>query len=446
MHKLSVRLRALSRGRSADAAVRRRFTTTRLRPLHHAALFHAALLLVFGSSLLSVQAAETPSFGNLLRQAQTAAPRLLEQGTNVRAAHADVRQAGAWLNPTLSATAENLGAPTSGGVSQRQDTYTVTQVFETGGKRSARVEAEQRKLDAAGARERQARLAFAGELAVAYATAEAMQQRKEVADAESARADDDLRAAQALVKAGREAELRVAQARASAAAAQAAVQSSSADAAEALERLAVLVGVTEPFTRIDHPFLATVATPPALAEWTPASAPALASAAAEHDALSAQITVEQKRTMPDIGVSVGMRRFGWSSEKAATIGVSASIPLFDRNQAGVDAARERAAGAALRVDAARLEALALRRSSIAQVQASDRRLQAALQGELAAFDAYRLGRVGYDAGKTSLLELLAIRRALLDATALTIEARLARVRALATLSLAEGRTVFGEAP
>jgi cobalt-zinc-cadmium efflux system outer membrane protein len=53
--------------------------------------------------------------------------------------------------------------------------------------------------------------------------------------------------------------------------------------------------------------------------------------------------------------------------------------------------------------------------------------------------------VGYDAGKTPLLELLAIRRALAEAQALTIDARLARVRALATLSMAEGRLVFGEA-
>lgn len=69
-----------------------------------------------------------------------------------------------------------------------------------------------------------------------------MQQRKEVADAESARADDDLRAAQALVKAGREAELRVAQARASAAAASASVQSAAADVTEALQRLTVANG------------------------------------------------------------------------------------------------------------------------------------------------------------------------------------------------------------
>ena len=444
MHKISVRPRALSRGRPSDAAVRRakrRFAALRLRP------FHSAILsLVLGSVLTMGHAAETPSFAALLQQAQLNAPQLLEQIANVRAASADARQAGAWLNPTLSATAENLGAPKSGGVSQRQDTYTVTQIFEIGGKRSARIEAEQRKSAAAGARERQARVTFVSELAIAYATAEAMQQRKEVADAELARAADDLRATQALVIAGREAELRLALARASAAAAQAAVQSASADATEALERLSALVGATEPFTRIDHPFLAKVAGPRPLAGWTPAEAPALASAAAERDAIAAQVRVEQKRWMPDLGVSVGMRKFGWSSENAATIGVSASIPLFDRNQAGIDAAKERATGAAMRVEAARLEAVALHRSAMVQVLASDKRLQAAEQGEAAASEAYRLGRVGYDAGKTALVELLAIRRALSEAKALTIEARLARVRALATLSMAEGRNVFGEAP
>lgn len=441
MHKISVRPRASSRGRPADASVRQHTTAIGLVPFQRAILALALL-----SAMSPGRAAETPSFAVLLRQAQSAAPQLLEQGANVRAARADVRQAGAWLNPTLSATAENLGAPASGGVSQRQDTYALTQVFEVGGKRAARIEAEQRKFDAAGARERQARLAFAGQLALAYGTAEAMQQRKEVADAEAARADDDLRAAQALVKAGREAELRVAQARASAAAAHATVQSAAADATEALERLSALVGAAEPFTHIDHPFLATVAATPALAGWTPERAPALASAAAERDAITAQVRMEQRKSMPDIGVTVGMRRFGWSSEKEATIGISASIPLFDRNQAGVDAARERAAGAAMRVEAARLEALALHRSAVAQVLASEKRLQAAEQGEAAASDAYRLGRLGYDAGKTALVELLAIRRALSEAKALTIEARLARVRALATLSMAEGRNVFGETP
>ena len=72
---------------------------------------------------------------------------------------------------------------------------------------------------------------------------------------------------------------------------------------------------------------------------------------------------EQRRVLPDIGVTVGMRRFGWSSEKAAVIGLSASIPLFDRNQSGVEAARERAKSAGLRLDAARLTAQARQRSA-----------------------------------------------------------------------------------
>ncbi|MFX5668402.1 TolC family protein, partial [Acinetobacter baumannii] len=90
---------------------------------------------------------------------------------------------------------ENLGAPQSGGVSQRQNTYTITQPLEIGGKRSARVEAGQRGLVAAEARERHTRVTYAAELAVAYATAEAMLGRKALAAEDRLRATDDLRAA-----------------------------------------------------------------------------------------------------------------------------------------------------------------------------------------------------------------------------------------------------------
>lgn len=413
----------------------------RLRRLQ-AALLGACL----GATSYTGHAAETPSLPALLAQAQSRAPQLLELAANRRAAAFDADQARAWNNPTLSATVENLGGPKPDGASQREDTYTITQVFETGGKRAARIEAEQFKSAAFGARERQAQVVYANELALAYATAEAMQQRRQVADTELARARDDLRAAEALVRAGREAELRAAQARASAAAADAAVQSAAADATEALERLSALAGSNAPYTQIDHPFLAYIANAPSRADWDVAAAPAVAAASAERDALAAQLRLEEKRSMPDIGVSVGVRKYAWSSQNAATIGISASIPLFDRNQSGIRAAQERSAGAAQRIDAARLETQAQHRAASAQVLASERRLAAAEQGEAAATEAYRLGRTGYDAGKTGLTELLAIRRALSDATALTIEARLARVRAIATLSMAEGRIAFGVTP
>ena len=389
-------------------------------------------------------AVDAPSFGALLQQAQVNAPQLLEQAANVRAASADVRQAGAWLNPTLNAVSENIGA-SQAGVSQREDTYSVTQAFEIGGKRAARIDAGQRRSAAASALERQTRIGFSGDLAIAYATAEAMQQRQEVAQAELARARADLRAANALVEAGREANLRSAQARASTAAAEAAVQSALANATGALERLGALAGASEPYTRIVHPLLGTAATHPPAAQWNAANTPALATATAERDALSAQVRIEEKRALPDIGVTLGMRKFGYTEQKAATIGVSLSIPLFDRNKDGIDAARERANSAAMRMETARLNAGAAHRSAVAQITASEHRLEAAELGQTAALDAYRLGRIGYEAGKTALLELLAIRRLLSEAMERTIEARLDRIRAIATLSMAEGRIAFGEA-
>ncbi|MEG1116987.1 MAG: TolC family protein, partial [Janthinobacterium sp.] len=331
----------------------------------------------------AAQAADAPSLAALLQQSETQAPALLEQAATVRAAGADARQARAWANPSLGYTGENLGAPKMDGVSQRQDTYTLTQVFEIGGKRSARIEAEQRKADAVGARERQIRIAFANELAVAYATAEAMQLRKQVADAELARANDDFRATTALVQAGREAQLRLAQARASVSAAEAAVQSAVADATDALERLSAVAGADQPYTGISHPFLDHAIAPRSDQRWTTDASPALASARAESDALTAQVRMEQKRWVPDVGVSAGMRKFGWSNERAAIIGVNINIPLFDRNQHGVTAARERASAAEQRVEAARLEAQATHRAAQARVVATERRLQAAEQGETA---------------------------------------------------------------
>lgn len=392
------------------------------------------------------KAGDAPALAALLQQAEQTAPRLLEQAAHVRAAGADSRQAHAWLNPQLGITAENLNAPKAGGVSQRQDTYTLTQLFELGGKRSARIAAEERKWLAAGAREHQVKVSFAGELAVAYATAEAAQMRKELLDAEMARAQDDLRVAEALVQAGREAQLRLAQARASAAAAQAAVQGGAADASEALEQLSALAGVIEPYTRITQPFLAQAAAIAPDAMWTPEQAPALAASVAERDAAAAQVAVEQKKWLPDVGVSVGLRKFGWSTDRAATIGITAFVPLFDRNQGAIDAARERADAASQRTQAMRLNMAAAHRYATVQTDVAARRLAAAEQGEAAAIEAYRLGRVGYEAGKTSMPELLAIRRALIEAQLLTVDARLARIRALATLSVAEGRNHFGVSP
>ncbi len=161
-------------------------------------------------------AAPAPSFTQLLRIALEGAPLARAYEADIRAAAGDARQAHAWLNPTIDGVAENLAVrQTPDGVTQRQTTYTVTQPFEIGGKRGARIAAGESNLRAARARSRQGRVAFAVQLAFAYATAEAMQGRVKLADEDLVRVNEDLSAARALVQAGKEAQLRIAQANAS---------------------------------------------------------------------------------------------------------------------------------------------------------------------------------------------------------------------------------------
>lgn len=406
--------------------------------------YAALLFLLAATAAATIRAEEVPPYQELLQQSLSSAPILQQQEAYVRAARAEADQARLWLNPSVSASYENIDAPKSGGVSQRQDTFTVTQPFEIGGKRAARIEVGDRNLAAADARNRHSQINYSAELALAYATAEAAQIRRSLASEELTRANDDLRIARVQVKAGREAELRVAQALASFSAAQAAEETAKADQTEALERLSALVGVKSTYTIIAHSFLNSLPAYRSTTARNEEEAPAIISAAAERDALEAQVRVEEKRWIPDLGLNVGKRKYAWSDDGGLVVGISATIPLFDQNRHGVDAARARASAAEARLEASRLETVAARRSALAQVAASEKRLAAAIQGEGAAAEAYRLGRIGYDAGKNSLLELLVIRRALTDAKLSTIDARLAQVRALASLSKVDGQMLFGE--
>ena len=104
------------------------------------------------------------------------------------------------------------------------------------------------------------------------------------------------------------------------------------------------------------------------------------------------------------------------------------------------------AAADARLNATRLNAEADWRAAASQANAADRRLTATAQAETAADEAYRLARVGYDAGRTPLVELLAARRNLTEAQLHGLDARMARIRAEAILARLTGRIPFGENP
>jgi len=301
-------------------------------------------------------------------------------------------------------------------------------------------------VNAARAQREQIRADFAYDLALAYATAELAERRAGLATEALNRAQEDERAARALVNAGREADLRAVQANAATTAAQADLEGTRADVSEALVRLTGLVGAPQSYTGVSQSLLdmAAMLKPPVIEP--PSASPAVRAAEAARNAVALRVTVERTRVTPDVTVSLGFRRIAGENANTVVAGVAVPLPLFNNNSGAIATASAELAAADARLNTARLNAEAEWRGASAQALAADRRLIAAAEAEAAANEAYRLGRIGYDAGRTPLVELLAARRGLTEAQMRGLDARMARIRAEASLARVMGRIPFGDNP
>lgn len=413
----------------------------------HARLTLTTLAMVFACEISACKAEPAPSYLALFRQAENAAPRLAESAANVRAAEGLALQATVRPNPSLGLEVENFGeSGRYSGLSNTQTTLSVSQPIELGGKRAARISAGEAGISAAQARNRQVAVDFGYDLAIAYAGAEVAQARTVLYEEALMGAQEDLRAARALVNAGREADLRSVQAQAAMAAAEADLEAAKAGAQNAFAQLAGLAGVPRPYTSVDTSLLPLANGLPPPPSAPPAVTPAIAAAQAEREAAARRVTVERTRTVPDVTASLGVRRLTGDNATVFVGAVSVPLPLFDRNRGNIAASLAQLEAAEARLNAARLEAENGYRSATAQAMAADSRLAASAQAETAASEAYRLARLGYDAGRTPLIELLLARRNLTTAQAGTLEARLARIGAEAAVARLLGRIPFGDTP
>lgn len=407
------------------------------------------LAILWASGLAAMpaeSAAQTaPAFPDLLRQARSTSPRLAVSAAEVRAAEGTAAQASVRPNPTLDLQVENIGGDRPyRDFSGSETTLSIQQPLELGGKRAARTSAAQADLTAARARRAQADLDFAYDLALAYAAAEASELRRQIASDAVDLAKSDARAARLLVDNGKEAEVRAMQAQAALSGAQAELSTAQAEAMTALARLGVLAGTSEPYAKVAGGLLDQAATP--ASHLTDIASPAVVSARAELAAATRRIEVERSRRIPDVAVSVGVRRLELDNATAAVVGLSAPLPLFDRNRGAVAAATANAQAAQARLSMAQAELTAERRGAPGQASAAKAALDAALEGERASAEAYRLARIGYDAGRLPLSELLTARRGLIEARTRVVDAKITRLKAFANLARTQGQAPFGETP
>ena len=369
-----------------------------------------------------------PSYEKLLERIGLT-PGALEAEALVDAAEARARQAGVRPNPELSLEAENaLGTGPFSGYGNAETTLSVSQDLELWGRRGARVGVAQAEGRTSLLRRDLATLDAAGRLALAYAEAEAADRRFVLAQEALDLTIADARALMILVEEGREPLFRGIQAQ------------SEAERDAAFARLTAVAMLPNPATSIEYSLLDRE--PPAVVPTSSAS-PEVRVAEAERDAAESRIEVERVRARPDVRVSVGVRRYEAEDATALTFGLSMPLPLFDRNRGNYDAAQAEFRAADARVMAARQTTQADLAGAEARLRSASSRVWATDAGVTAAEEAYRLSRIGFDAGRISQLELSSSRAALIAARNAAVDARLARVRAEVDLALLQGRAPFG---
>jgi cobalt-zinc-cadmium efflux system outer membrane protein len=411
------------------------------RPLSAALTGASAAALCAGTAL----ADPAPPFSQLLKIAEAAAPRLAVSRAEVGQAESLARQATARPNPTIGFNIENFsGTGPFKGTGGAETTFEVQQPLELGGKRPARIAAGRADLEAARGKAAQVRAEFAFDLAAAYAAAEAAEVRVQLATDAIALAVEDGRVASALVRAGKEAELRDLQAQSAVQSARAVLEVSKAERATALSRLTALSGFEVTITSIPVSLLAHADRMEPVSPPDPLASPAYRAAQAAREAAARRVRVEQTRAAPDVSVSVGVRRLAGDDATALVAGVSAPFPIFDRNRGNISASKADLQAADARLNGARLDAQADIASAVSHAGAAQSRVAALRASEGAAGEAYRLTRLGYEAGKLSLFELINARRALTEARAQTLDARIERLSAEAALARLEGRIPFGD--
>jgi cobalt-zinc-cadmium efflux system outer membrane protein len=319
----------------------------------------SALVLVL--SLAATPAAADPL---TLREAVAAALRHnpdLEAATlTVGTRQAQVWQAGLLPNPELRLEVENVGGSGDlAGVESAESTAKLTQLVELGGKRGARIAVAEGMRDTAAADVELRQAAVAASTAAAFVAVLAAQEQVQLADQLEAVASDALAAVAAQARAGGVSQARVMRARLLRNEARLLRIRRGQELAAAQAGLAALWGDGGPaFTRAAGA-LERLAAPPELAGLLARldAAPELTRWARELAARASAVRVERARAVPDLLLGAGPRYFSDTGDVALVAEVTVPLPVFDRRQGAIDAARthlaageaeRRAAGAALR--------------------------------------------------------------------------------------------------
>ncbi len=347
-------------------------------------------------------------------------PDLAEFAWGVRAQEARVLQAGLLPNPSLSTLVENLGTgrdDITGGV---QTTIQLGQLVELGGKRSARKQVAALELDLAEWTYEIERLDLLRRVSRSFIEVLGAQQRVVLAQEIVQLAEKSADAVLARVEAGKESPVEEIKANVALSTARIGLDRTRRQLDSSRKVLSAAWGNTEPLFRFVVGDFDTFFTFPALQRLTQllVENPLLSLSAGEVLFRQAEVDLAKASRVPDLTVGAGVRRyetFGRDTD-ALLVGFSIPLPLFDRKQGEVLAARseveraaERRRATELRLRVALAESYQLLSSAYSEVTALRNTV---LPGAQNAFEAVN---EGYRLGRFSLLDVLDSQRILFEA-------------------------------
>ena len=277
------------------------------------------------------------SLNRALELALRANPDLAVAAREIEALEGAVRQAGIVPNPEIVALVEDRNKAT------RSTTLQLNQPLELGGKRAARIDAAQRTRDVATAELNAKRADIRATVMAAFYDTLAAQERHRLAQASVELAQRATTAASKRVTAGKVSPVEETKARVAESGIRVEMAQAKSELANARRRLAATWGSATPrFERAEGQ--AEVLPPiPALDELMQRlpHAPMLVRSQLEVERRQALAQVERSRRIPDVTVSLGVKRNEELGRDQALFGVSIPLPLFDRNQGNLQEALSR---------------------------------------------------------------------------------------------------------
>lgn len=345
-------------------------------------------------------------------------PRLTPYQWESRVQDGLIEQAQVRPNPTLNFEAENiLGSGEFQTFNGTEVTLGASQLIETGGKRFKRTQVAVKEKELADWAYEVVQLDILQETKVAFIELLAAQERVKLQQEFYGIADRLYQTIQTSVEAGRDSPIEEIRAKVMVESTQIELGRALQERDTALKTLSVLLGEEVPsFSIVTGEILELPQVPDLSTQLQRAqNLPDLSMAQSEIERTQTALELEQAQASPDVEIGGGIRYLSESDDGAFVVGVSVPLPLFNRNQGAIRAAREsvQKAEAEKYAQTASLSALVhtafltLTRAKQEAETLQERILPSAQQ-------AFELTQEGYRVGKFPYLNVLDAQRSLFE--------------------------------